>query len=582
MDDENDRMIVFGGVANDTWQLPLSGPNANVWTELKAEGQFPPSHRCSGDTPDSAVYDRRGQRLLVFVGAVSFAPAVSPDITGLWQLSLGGPPVWSAVPTTGDGPQSRTKIALDVDGNRLFAVGDGVWSISLDAAREWTHLAELPGKYPYVYDGEAVFVDRARRQLIVTSVSSDGDAAAWALSLDTNAWVRLARNFDSAGTVTVFDEKGDRLITYGANGTSVQTTPPDFDLSKRTYKDVSSSGEPFATGVIDAKRNRVLYFGGRTNAVSSIDLDTFEWAKVVEQTRSNDAGTTSANFIWDPVRSQVVAFGYQRTMLRALGATDDWRLLSVDTFGWESAAPVYDSASKAIVSFGSYNAIGELVAVRLASARSAWEQIDAGAGPTARSEHVGIYDEAHHRMIIHGGLAHDDGGYFELGDVWALTLDGTPTWVPLDPEGPSPLARQRHVGIYEPEGRRMIIYGGSSGYTGSLAFDTDLWSLSLDDAPRWTELTASGRSPGALGTAVYDTEHRRMIVLTFSAVGAARVFALELGDALSWHEFCSPGITPAADINVGSGNAVLAPDGLFFSSGGASFRFNLETPYCDG
>jgi hypothetical protein len=306
----------------------------------------------------------------------------------------------------------------------------------------------------------------------------------------------------------------------------------------------------------------------------------------VVQTRLNDLSITAPNLAWDPVRAQVVAFGDFGTRLRGLGA-DDWRLLSIDTIGSELAAPIYDSAGQAVVSFGSYSAIGVLDPLRLASkAGSAWEQMDAGAGPAARSSHVGIYDEAHHRMIIHGGVAHIDGGYVELGDVWALTLDGAPTWVPLEPEGPSPHARSGHVGIYDPEGRRMIVYGGSS-VQDSLGLYTDLWSLSLDDAPHWTELAASGTSPGALGdlgrpSAAYDPAHRRMIVLAFSGLGAARVFALELDDALTWHEFCSPGITPSANGDVGSANTVLASDGLFFSTGGAPFRFNLETPYCDG
>jgi hypothetical protein len=381
------------------------------------------------------------------------------------------------------------------------------------------------------------------------------------------------------GDAVVFDEQGDRFIDYSANREAYIASPASggFEI---TAKEMRTPAEPFATGVVDAKRNRVLYFGGHTNAVSSIDLDTFERAEVVPQTRLNEIGNSSVNFAWDPVRSRV---GYQKTELRGLGASDDWKFLSIDTFASENASPVYDSDDQAIISFGTYGATATalLDPVRLASAGSGWEPIAAPApGPAARSSHVAIYDEANHRMIIHGGLTYLDGAYVALGDAWALTLGGPPTWVPIQPEGPSPSERRGHVGIYDPEGQRMIIYGGSS-LPGEY---TDLWSLSLDDAPRWTELTATGRNPGALGssgrcTAVYDAEHQRMLVVSFPGLGAAKVFALELGEAPTWHQFCSPGITPSADA---TGNAVLASDGLFLSTGGASFRFNLETPYCDG
>lgn len=578
-------MIVFGGVANDTWELPLSGPNANVWRELQARGELPPAHVYGGPYPDSTAYDKRGHRLLLFVSALSFSGGAR-DVTGLWQLSLQGPPVWSAVPTTGDAPEAGARIAVDEDGNRLFAVSNAVWSMPLDAMGAWTRVAELPNGTS-IDDTFVLAMDRRRDRLVIWSLGGLPTNATWAFSLVTNTWVQLGMIGNTRGDAVVFDEQRDRFIGHGANGEAYIASLAS-DAFEITGRGVSTLGEAFATGVLDAKRNRILYFGGRTNAVSSIDLDTFEWTEVVPQTRLNDVYNSSMNFAWDPVRSRVVAFGDGETKLRGLGASDDWQFLSLDTFASELASPVYDSEDQAIVSFGTYGASATalLDPMRLASARSAWESIDAGGpGPAARSSHVAVYDEEHHRMIIHGGLAYLDGAYFALGDAWALTLGDTPTWEPLQPEGPSPSARTGHVGIYDPEGQRMIIYGGSS-QTGPEKY-TDLWSLSLDDAPRWTELTASGKSPGAFGlfgkcSAVYDAQHRRMVVVSFSGLGAIRVFALELGDIPTWHEFCPPGITPSADTSGTTGNAVLASDGLFLSTGGASFRFNLETPYCEG
>jgi hypothetical protein len=137
----------------------------------------------------------------------------------------------------------------------------------------------------------------------------------------------------------------------------------------------------------------------------------------------------------------------------------------------------------------------------------------------------------------------------------------------------------------------MLTYGGSTYHeaSGELEQLTDLWALSLDGAPRWTALAAAGEGPGPLSngaSAIYEAERRRMIIVDFPTGdtpddGVARVFALDLDGAPTWHRFCSSGVTPA-DSGFGVGRAVLTPDGLFVAMGGGAFRFGLGTPYCDG
>jgi hypothetical protein len=607
-DEKNDRMIVFGGAANDAWQLPFSGPNANRWSQLKVAGQLPPSHRSDGHNPDPAVYDKAGQRMLLFVHANAYASG-APDISALWQLSLEEPPGWSAIPTAGGGPSSVVGLALDEGGHRLFAVGDGVWSLSLEGTPTWTALAQIPGQYGGVDERALVAFDERGHRLIVSAVSGqpsgDGDGKGpWALSLDTNEWTQLSSGNLESGAVTVFDEAHDRFLRVaGEEGGRVYVMP----LHTGTWNDTRNvefpGADPYATAVIDAKRDRLLYFGGQTNAVSAMDLDTLQWETVVGASRRSYFTTDGADFVWDPVRARVVAFGNiyssdSDTLVRGLRSSDDWRSLTPSPFAACGAAFVYDPVGEAIVSYGSCNAIGDLLPWRLSSSLGAsWQQLDVANGPGARFGSVAIYDAANARMIIQGGRESVfDQGYIDLADVWALTLDASPKWQTLETEDPSPPARSGHVGIYDPEGRRLLIYGGSSGHDDSFTGYSDLWSLSLDGVPRWTQLDASGKGPGSLDTvdgslsaiyattsAVYDPAHRRMLVLAFSGVGAVHMFALELGDALTWHEFCSPGVTPASVVDWGAtSNLVLTPDGLFFNSGGASFRFNLNTPYCDG
>jgi tetratricopeptide (TPR) repeat protein len=56
LDEGNDRLIVFGGLASDTWALPLSGPRGNVWTELATTGDHP-SARLLRPGPSAIEFD---------------------------------------------------------------------------------------------------------------------------------------------------------------------------------------------------------------------------------------------------------------------------------------------------------------------------------------------------------------------------------------------------------------------------------------------------------------------------------------------------------------------------------------------
>src|SRR5439155_4597654 len=113
----------------------------------------------------------------------------------------------------------------------------------------------------------------------------------------------------------------------------------------------------------------------------------------------------------------------------------------------------------------------------------AWTPLaTSGPLPAARSGHTAIYDPVRDRMIVYGG---SDGTY--LGDVWALSLSGSPTWAPITPAGPAPAARQGHTAIYDPVRDRMIIFGGFAP-----GLSSEAWALSLSGAPAWTLISASG------------------------------------------------------------------------------------------
>jgi hypothetical protein len=55
----------------------------------------------------------------------------------------------------------------------------------------------------------------------------------------------------------------------------------------------------------------------------------------------------------------------------------------------------------------------------------------------------------------------------------ALTLSGSPAWSQIFPAGVPPSGRAEHVAIYDPVGKRMVVFGGND-FSSSL---NDVWAL---------------------------------------------------------------------------------------------------------
>jgi hypothetical protein len=610
IDEANDRMIVFGGGAGDVWALPLSGPNAHRWTELHPEGK-PPSHAyggrdSDGGLADSAVYDPIGQRMLVLLTPLDQASAE------LWELSLSGKPNWKRLPIVWElrSEFARGCLAMDAENRRLFAAGgiynSGIWSLSLDADARWTRIGENPAQSGNSDIHSCLMFDDARRRLILFG-GLLGEI--WELSPETATGTVLegarAMAQRGAGMTAVLDSDSARVVSYGGDASEGEVFV--YELASDTLTSAEHphphAGTVDASAVLDAKRRRILYFGGNkeypqelepaTNAVSALDLDTFTWSELVPASRFTDSSMARLTSVWDPMRAAAVAYGHHTgaTLVHGLAASDAWTPLPTaePAPSLSLSAAVYDPEGQAIVSFGGFTLpepkvdnvrLASSALARLASVQDAsWESLDAGAGPLERSEHVAVYDSSRRRMVIHGGIRNLIWSASEtLDDVWALALDGSGGWSKLEPSGVSPRVRSKHVGIYDPDGDRLLIYGQVGG-----TIETELWSLSLGDAPEWTKLEPRGAVPGVPSdeaSAVYDSGHRRMIFLNFDKDGLAQVYALEL-DSVVWRRFCPRGMTLARPRDVGTiGKAVLAPDGLFVTMSGGAFRFDLERPYC--
>jgi len=218
------------------------------------------------------------------------------------------------------------------------------------------------------------------------------------------------------------------------------------------------------------------------------------------------------------------------------------------------ASAVYDSPRDRLVLFA-YDNSSTNVIWSLSLASMAWSKLQAvGTPPSFRWGQVAIFDPVRDRMVLFGGGS--AGGQLtgpQFNDVWALSLGDVPTSTQLQPSGTLPMGRQYAGCIYDPVRDLLVIHGGLPDYGQTNFTDlNDVWTLSLGDAPVWTQLLPAGTPPAPNPDpgAIYDPLRDRMVVasdhtwsLDFTSVqwtqlatnhGASPVTYDPLNDRLVW------------------------------------------------
>jgi hypothetical protein len=232
------------------------------------------------------------------------------------------------------------------------------------------------------------------------------------------------------------------------------------------------------------------------------------------------------------------------TALRSTAsAVDDgtWTALAIPSPAercYHTAA--YDPVHDRMVVFGGFGA-GDVWSLSLAGS-PAWTALTpAGVPPPARSWHTAIYDPLRQRMVVFGGYDGAD----TFNDVWSLSLSASPAWTELTPAGTPPSGRLGHTAIYDPVRDRMVVFGGSRANYPALPLN-DIWALSLSGTPAWTELTPAGTPPAPRShhTAIYDPVRDRMVVFGGFRSETSDVWALSLTGSPAWTEIAPAGALP--------------------------------------
>jgi hypothetical protein len=113
-----------------------------------------------------------------------------------------------------------------------------------------------------------------------------------------------------------------------------------------------------------------------------------------------------------------------------------------------------------------------------------------GSAPSARLDHVAVFDTVRRRLLVFGGR-----GYYDLfDDVYAMSVDASPLiWTRLTPTGTPPAPREGHVAVFDAARNRMIVFGGEKYYD----LENDTWELAFSGSANgtWRELAPVGTLP---------------------------------------------------------------------------------------
>jgi hypothetical protein len=196
---------------------------------------------------------------------------------------------------------------------------------------------------------------------------------------------------------------------------------------------------------------------------------------------------------------------------RSLSSPSDWTMVAADT-GANGGAVALDDAANRLVAFG--GATGETggglvntVWISRSAAGSAWQALPVhGDPPVPRAAALAIYDHGRDRLIVTGGYGWGDG---DFADCSALSLGGSPTWTPLPPLGLQ-VRTDDAIAFEDRQGQRMLVL-----VIDDLTERADVYALSLDGAPSWSKLAIVNGLPHALEDRyfVFDPEKRRILAL---------------------------------------------------------------------
>ncbi|MFN0149781.1 MAG: kelch repeat-containing protein [bacterium] len=427
---------------------------------------------------------------------------------------------------------------------------DGRWAkILVSPNARWGH------SIVYDYEGD--------RAILFGGYSGVAWNDTWVMSLDSAPqWSRL----EVLGTppppryrhTAIFDDVRRRMVVFGGTDGAPKNDVWELSLDgPAEWRQISTSGLPpapryAASAIYDAYSDRMVLVSGTAsdNFSDFNDLWTLSMDEPATWVRQVVWATPLARWghtaVYDPINFRMIIFGG-----RTLGGNvaETWILSLAGPLEWQVFYPItrpsarrdhvaiYDMLNRKMLVFGGYGAapLGDLWSLDMTGAL-AWSQpVATGSSPTPRQSACGVYDLMDERMVVYGGWD----GANNLDDTYELALDGAAVWTRKEPR----LCNQSLV--FDADRDRLIAFGGTDGAT----LKNDVWILDLSaEYPAWTRLFPAGTppSPRQSHTAVLDPARQQMIV--FGGKAATHLndaYALRLEPEPAWIPLSPAGSLPS-------------------------------------
>ena len=468
------RTVLFGGtdtttrvVMADTWEW--DGVN---WQRLL------PAVSPAGRLSHAMAYDAARQRVVLFgggSGGTSFTGTWEWDGT-IWTAAQPStqPPERFSHTLAYDAARQRVVLFGGIGSSRTALADTWEWD-----GTNWS--ARSSATRPTVRYGHAMAFDAARRVVVVFGGKvSPGlpfelylsDTWAW----DGSSWGLLAPEVGPthrSGAAMVYDAARARAVVFGGvTGLSGLGETWEWQAHRWTRRFPPASPSPRTEHgmAYDGARQHTVLFGGRLVLPSLIFGDTWEWdgTSWAQLSPSTAPSARSGHaMVYDARRQRVVLFGGATSLLPRIDLADTWEW---DGTNWTELFPAtspparsahamaYDAARERVILFGGLPASSdtwEWDGMR-------WTQRFPSISPPARSSPAMAYDAARSTTVLLGGAGSVGN---PLSDTWEW--DGT-TWrqllLPV-----SPVKQSGHAMAYDGAAQQVVLLGGRGG--------TDTWIL---------------------------------------------------------------------------------------------------------
>jgi hypothetical protein len=171
---------------------------------------------------------------------------------------------------------------------------------------------------------------------------------------------------------------------------------------------------------------------------------------------------------------------------------------------WLGGRMSYDAESDRSILFGGYGNPYSDETWAYDVDTDTWTQMNPPSNPPPRNFHVMAYDPGGDRVIMFGGGI----GTATYDDTWAYDFN-TDTWTDLAPST-NPGPHDFSAMVYDPAGRRMILFGGTVGDRGEPLGDT--WAFDYG-TNTWSDLApVSAPSPRAWHAMAYESVYGVMVM----------------------------------------------------------------------